>query len=339
MFFRLRGNATLGRNESRAGTILPRRDFCKLHIIAHYVAVLAGAARGGFTVLPVGKVGDDPAGKEMIRRMRRAGMDTRFVGVEVGSSTLFSVCFVYQDGDGGNITNDDSASSRLTAADVDEALRSVARVGRGIALAAPEAPLEARLRLLQRVRRGWFRAAAVTAGEAKEAMRLGLFALADLVSVNLEEAAALAGSRARVEKEGLVRSAGRRLAGFNRNVRLCVTAGRAGLYGWEKGRMERTPPCPAEVVSTAGAGDAVLSALIVAQAAGLPFILPERSPRRRLADAPLETALDLASLLAALAVSCRDTINFAADAASIRRLGGQIGADVSRLEPVLSGDR
>jgi hypothetical protein len=53
----------------------------------------------------------------------------------------------------------------------------------------------------------------------------------------------------------------------------------------------------------------------------------------------LETALDLASLLAALAVSCRDTINFAADAASIRRLGGQIGADVSRLEPVLSGDR
>ena len=35
MFFGLRGGHTLGRNESRAGTILRRRDFCKLHIVAH----------------------------------------------------------------------------------------------------------------------------------------------------------------------------------------------------------------------------------------------------------------------------------------------------------------
>ena len=36
-FFALQGNETLGREESRLGRFLDRRDYCKLHIIAHYV--------------------------------------------------------------------------------------------------------------------------------------------------------------------------------------------------------------------------------------------------------------------------------------------------------------
>lgn len=42
MFFALQGNHTLGREESRAGVFLDRRDYCKLHIISHYVKVLLG---------------------------------------------------------------------------------------------------------------------------------------------------------------------------------------------------------------------------------------------------------------------------------------------------------
>ena len=41
-FFALNGNHTLGREESRGGRFLDRRDYCKLHIISHYVRPLLG---------------------------------------------------------------------------------------------------------------------------------------------------------------------------------------------------------------------------------------------------------------------------------------------------------
>ena len=39
-FFALDGEHTLGREESRSGRLLDRRDYCKLHIISHYVKAL-----------------------------------------------------------------------------------------------------------------------------------------------------------------------------------------------------------------------------------------------------------------------------------------------------------
>ncbi|HKT69754.1 MAG TPA: hypothetical protein VJP83_09970, partial [Terriglobales bacterium] len=57
IFFALDGNHTLGREESRFGRLLDIRDYCKLHIISHYVARLLGAGPGGaFRVIPIGKV-------------------------------------------------------------------------------------------------------------------------------------------------------------------------------------------------------------------------------------------------------------------------------------------
>jgi len=47
LFFELEGNHTLGRNESRPARFLSIRDYCKLHIISHYVAVLLGANPNG----------------------------------------------------------------------------------------------------------------------------------------------------------------------------------------------------------------------------------------------------------------------------------------------------
>ncbi len=343
MFFALRDNHTLGRSESRAGRLLRRRDFCKLHIVAHYVAALSGR----LAVLPIGKVGDDPAGEAMIQQMRGVGMHTRFVQVEPGASTLFSVCFLYPDGEGGNLTTEDSASAAVTAVDVERAVESLPEVlaelqvlpaARGVALAVPEVPLPARLRLLELGRqRGWFCAAALTTAEAPRAALAGMFALTDLLSVNREEAAALAGMSADAETEAIVAGAGAALRRANPGARLCVTAGAAGAYGWADGQIEHTPAATVDVVNTAGAGDAVLAALIAAEAAGLPFIRPRRPRRRRLADAPLETAMDLAALLAGLAVACEDTINFQAGSAALRELAGRIGADAARLGLALEG--
>lgn len=339
MFFSLRGDDTLGRNESRAGAILRRRDFCKLHIVAHYVAVLSGAGRGGLSVLPIGKVGDDAAGSAMIEHMRRAGMDMRFVETQAGASTLFSVCFVYPDGDGGNITTEDSASARVAPADVDAALARLPEAdgGAGIALAVPEAPLAARQRLLETGRRrGWLCAAAVTTAEVPEALAAGMFAAADLLSVNREEAAALAGREPAGDVEAIVRAAGERLAAANPGIRLCVTAGAGGAYGWAGGKVEHIPAPAVQAVNTAGAGDATLAGLIVATAAGLPFIRPQRRRREGLADAPLETATDFAALLAGLAVRSEDTISFDADAEAMAKLAAELGCEISALRAALS---
>ena len=67
VFFALEGNHTLGREESRSGHFLDQRDYCKLHIICHYVKVLLGDE---FEVIPIGKVGRDEPGKRLLEEMR-----------------------------------------------------------------------------------------------------------------------------------------------------------------------------------------------------------------------------------------------------------------------------
>jgi len=338
-FWSLAGSATLGRNESRAARRLARRDFCKLHIVAHYVAALTGGGRGRFTVLPIGRVGDDAPGRDVVGLMRSAGIDTRFVAVDPARPTLYSVCFTYPDGDGGNLTTDDSASAAVTAGDVDAAVAALPKAlaeRRGIGLAVPEAPLPARRRLLEIARdRGWLTAAAVTTAEAAEAEAAGMFELVDILALNRDEAAAVAGRDPADDVEALAAAAGERIARANPSLRLAVTAGADGAVGWADGRIQFTPPPPVRAVNTAGAGDATLAGLIVAAAAGLPFIRPDRPRRKALADAPLATAMDLAALLAGLAVAGDDTIDFDADPDAVADLARRIGADPDALAPAL----
>src|SRR5215470_1911834 len=149
-FFTLEGNDTLGRNESRRGALLNVRDYCKLHIVAHYVAKLLGSEHGCFPIVPVGKIGNDASGASVCCEMRDVGIDTRFVKFVAGKPTLFSVCFQYPDGGGGNITTSNSAAAALAGKDLDHAKGLFGSRGkRTIALAAPEVPIEVRRRLLE----------------------------------------------------------------------------------------------------------------------------------------------------------------------------------------------
>ena len=83
MFFKLHGDHTLGRNESRPGRLIDVKDFCKLHIIIHYVAKLLGAQPSGlpFHVVPAGNVGDDRAGQYVIEEMTGVGIDASRVRI------------------------------------------------------------------------------------------------------------------------------------------------------------------------------------------------------------------------------------------------------------------
>ena len=309
IFFALEGNHDLGRNESRPGRLLDVRDYCKLHIVAHYPAVLLGArGEGGrFHVLPVGKVGKDETGRRLRAEMESAGMDVRFVDAVPDHPTLLSVCFQYPDGSGGNVTTIGSAAALVSDRDVDLAERWLSPAT--IALAAPEVPLAVRRHLLRRAgEKGALRAASLTTAEIPEARETGLLSLVDLLALNQDEAAALAGAPwpAGEPKPFLDRCADA-LRASQPTMRAVVTAGAGGAYAFDGAAWTHVPALPVPVVSTAGAGDALLGALLAGLAAGLPFA-PTPGSRASLTERPLACALDLGALVAAFKVTSPHTI-------------------------------
>ena len=166
---------------------MDRKDYCKLHITVHYVHILLGS---NFVTIPVGKVGDDGAGHQLLREMDAAGLDLRHVVAEPGEQTLYSFCFVYPDNSGGNLTVDDSACARVDPDFIGQAETDFAAyAGGGIALALPEVPLAARAELLDLgTRYRFLRVASFLAAEMADVRSLGLLDRVDLLSVNVDEA-------------------------------------------------------------------------------------------------------------------------------------------------------
>jgi ribokinase len=313
VFFALAGNQTLGREESRGGRFLDRRDYCKLHIIAHYVQTLLGPS---FTTLPIGKVGDDAAGRRLVEEMKAAGMDLRYVALCPGEQTLASFCLVYPDGSGGNLTTDDSACDQVDAAWVSRAEPEFARfAGRGIALAAPEVPLAARRKVLELgTAYRCLRVASFVSAEMETAAESGLLGATDLPGINLDEAAALAsvsaGGRAPVE---VVEAAAERLRGLNPAMLVAITAGQMGSWSWDGTSLAHLPAWPVEVVNTAGAGDAHLAGIIAGLAASL----------------AMAQAHELGALVAALSVTSPHTIAPEVERGSLRTLADRLHAPLS----------
>lgn len=292
-FFELRGTHTLGREESRAGRFLDRRDYCKLHIIAHYVQTLLGPS---FRAVPIGAVGDDDVGRRLLSEMGEAGLGVSRVAVISGKPTLYSFCFVYPDGTGGNLTTDDSASSHVDADLIRQAEEDFAAWrGQAVALAAPEVPLEARHALL-RLGRAYqlFCAASFTTEELHDSRGREMLEDVDLVALNVDEAAAAAGlSRPEGRSaESVAESAVQRLSRLHPDMLISITAGSDGSWAWDGRALSRCGRCEAEVRSTAGAGDAHFAGIIVGLTLGL----------------PLREAQQLGTLVAGLSVTSQHTI-------------------------------
>jgi sugar/nucleoside kinase (ribokinase family) len=272
MFFALRGDHTLGREESRAATLLDRHDAAKLHIVLHYVRTLLGA---GADVVPVGMVGDDPPGRDAVRRMADAGLDVSAVDVSA-RPTLFSVCFQYPDGTGGNITTANSASDDVSPELVRAAwARRVHSGQNGIAVALPEVPLAARAELLRLATGAGFRRVATFVSAEIEAA-VPLLGMVDLLAVNLDEAAALAPVTRHRDAAATATAAIGRATAANPGLHLVVTAGRHGSWAWDGRDLTHAPAPAVTAVNTAGAGDAHLAGLVVATARGLPLAAANR---------------------------------------------------------------
>ena len=333
MVYALQGDHELGRNESRLGELLDARDYCKLHIALHYLARLMGSryTAESFRVWPVGVIGNDEAGRQILREMDVAGMDTRFVRTHAGLRTPFSVCFMYPDGSGGNITSSNSAAAALAMDDLKEAAPLMRAAGpRGVALCAPEVPLELRRDFLQlALDCGNYRACSFVLGEIDQAKAMGLIHLADYLALNSEEASALLGDRpGHILDDDLLIERATALSVTRPRLRLTISTGRKGAYAFEGGRCQFCPAPALQASSTAGAGDALMAGVLCGLAAGLPFIIPNRYGGS-FSGRTLLTALDLGVLNGSFSVTSPHTIHPDTSLENLFAFGSSHGASIA----------
>ncbi len=272
IFLGLEGNETLGREESRSARLLNRRDYCKLHIISHYIQVFLGK---NFRCLPIGKVGNDEAGKRLIKEMKDAGMNTRFISVEPDKPTLQSFCYVYPDKTGGNITLLDSACDSLSKEDILNILPKLQRYSNdAVALVVPEVPLQTRECFITYINRKMLFniAASFTAGEILKAYKSGLFYNINILSVNYEEACALIEEQCdhRNYSDDVIKKFRDKVAEHNSIIKMAVTAGGKGSWFIDGDYIGYEEAFKTDVVSTAGAGDAFFAGLIIGWLLNLP---------------------------------------------------------------------
>ena len=268
-FFRLSGNHTLGREESRSGYILDRNDYCKLHIISHYVKSLLG---NDFSVVPIGRIGNDDVGIRLLQEMNEIGLITLYVKTEPKKPTLFSFCFLYPDNSGGNMTTNNSASSAVDESSVLNANVEFANyTGKGIVLSVPEVPLKAREKLLKYgTDYNFFRVASFTSEEMESVMNSLILKDVDLLAINLDEAAHAANLDP--EETDLMSIVNESMISFrliNPKITISITHGKSGSWILDDSDISHVPSLDLDVVNTAGAGDAFLSGLIAGIVAGL----------------------------------------------------------------------
>jgi ribokinase len=312
-FFALNDNRTLGREESREGRFLDRRDYCKLHIITHYVRTLMG---NGFTVLPIGMVGKDDHGIRLLKDMEEVGLDLRYVGVVPNEQTLYSICFIYPDGTGGNLTVDNSASTRVDPSFIRKTEADFAAyAGKGIALAVPEVPLAGRAELLKLATTHRFlRAASFNSAEIRQVRTSGMLANVDLLAINIDEASALADMSAEREPVVVIQKAIDVLRRDQPAMKVSITAGTRGSWGWDGEELTHVPIHHVDSVSTAGAGDAYFSGILAGLVTGMSFF----------------QAQELATLVAALSVTSPHTINKQLNRTALKALADSLSVKLSK---------
>jgi sugar/nucleoside kinase (ribokinase family) len=318
-FFELEGHHTLGRNESRLAKFTEHMDFCKLHIILHYVAVFIN---GDIPVYAIGRIGADEEGRILKAEMEKAGINVLYVTEDTGNPTMYSICGQYPNGEGFNITANNSACQTVSTDDVNCFFNDLKLSGPGIVIAAPEVPLETRLHLLRKGReKQCFNTAAVPTGEAKAFIEQGGAALTDLLALNLDEAYAFASLNRgnAVTEEEILDSCVNYLQTLNPELTIVITLGSKGAFARYRDSSYRSEALDVPVINTAGAGDCFLGTLAAAKARGIE-IFP-----LNINNDKLQCAIDLGIAASGKKVRCKDTIDFSMSIQSLEDFSGEHG--------------
>jgi sugar/nucleoside kinase (ribokinase family) len=144
------------------------------------------------------------------------------------------------------------------------------------------------------------------------AWALDMLRQVDLVALNLEEAAGFAGVET-ADPETVVQAALAALLALNPHLKISITAGARGSWGWDSSDLHYVPAFPVPVVNPAGAGDAHLSGILAGLSWGLELI----------------AAQEIGTLVAAQSVTSPHTIHPGICPAGLQAFASQIHAPIS----------
>jgi len=312
MLFYSEQSATLGRNESRGVILSDARDYCKLHIIFYYIAGLLKNRAG---IYPIGYVGKDESGDQLVKEMKEEGMSTKYIGQSKEYPTMISICLQYPDKDGCNITATNNAVMEVTGDYISKSMDEIGVDKKTIVVAAPEVPIKSRIRMLKKGKEeGALCVLTIPAIEAEEFLAHNIFEYCDILAVNEEEAQTILGIN--MTGRELAASLYKSLKEINPEMQILVTCGGKGSYSVGKSGVEHTPPLKGEVVNTTGAGDAFLGGTIAGIAAGLEIRKGQNN--RYFGETKLKSAVELGVICAGMAIESKDSIAFHVTVDSIK---------------------
>jgi ribokinase len=221
-------------------------------------------ARLGAPTLMVGRVGDDALGGELRAALRGAGVDDGGVLVTPGASGVAQIAV---DEAGQNtIIVVPGANGAVGAADIERLEEALA--GARALLLQLEVPLEAVVEAARAARKHGVPVILDPAPAPPDGLPALLYRLADLLTPNESEAAALVGFPVQGDEEAL--RAAERLRGRTGGAVLIKRGGRGALLLDGDGPTW-LPPFPVTAVDTVAAGDACNGGLAAALAEGRPL--------------------------------------------------------------------
>ena len=146
----------------------------------------------------------------------------------------------------------------------------------------------------------------------QEFTSLNGFQLTDMLFINLDEARMIAAEEESMSTEKIVDAAVQNIISHQQKIKIFITCGAEGVYAYDDGLLEFSKTLPANVISTAGAGDAFLAGTIVGICFGMPIMKGNNRNTK--------TATDIGLALAAASVTSPDTINSTISADFLRNL-------------------
>ena len=263
------GGATVDRTYRLAGPLIagtsnPADGSFGFGGVARNVA--ENLSRLGVPAALVTRVGDDEAGRALLRRLRAAGIETVGVLAEAEDATADYVAVLTPEGELALGLAAMAIFDRLTPEALDRHADLLAAAD--WVFADCNLPAESILALARRRWGGAYRFAVDAVSVAKAARLPADLAGLDLLFVNRDEAAAVLARHGRGETEPSAMAAGLRSLGADAAV---VTLGADGAVAAEAAGIARVPAEAATVVDVTGAGDALIAATLAARASGEPL--------------------------------------------------------------------